>query len=153
MDYTKNNTPEQPNDYAKNTAPAHKLKTNKGLIKTILLSIITFGIYPLVVMSSVSNDINTVASKYDGKKTMHFCLLAFIVAPITFGIGGIVWYHRISNRIGNELKRRGISYSFSAASFWLWNVVGSIIGIGPLVYLHKLFKATNLMNAHYNVNG
>ena len=135
------------------TAPVGQLKTNKGLLKTILLSLITFGIYPLVVMSAVSNDINIVASRYDGKKTMHFCLLLFIVAPITFGIAGIVWYHRISNRIGNELSRRGIAYSFSATDFWLWNVLGSLIVIGPFVYLHKLFKATNLMNAHYNVNG
>ena len=135
-----------------NTAPAKKLKTNKGLLKTILLSIITFGIYPLVVMSAISSDINIVASRYDGKKTMHFCLLVFIIVPLTFGIAGIVWYHRISNRIGNELKRRGISYSFSAADFWLWSVVGSIIAIGPLVYLHKLFKAVNKMNEHYNIN-
>ena len=133
--------------------PAYQLKTNKGLLKTILLSIITFGIYPLVIMSVISNDINTVASRYDGKKTMHFCLLAFIVTPITLGIGAIVWYHRISNRIGNELKRREISYSFSASDFWLWNVLGSLIAIGPLVYLYKMFKAVNLMNADYNENG
>ena len=135
------------------TAPVGQRKTNKGLLKTILLSLITFGIYPLVVMSAVSNDINIVASRYDGKKTMHFCLLAFIVVPITFGIAGIVWYHRISNRIGNELKRRGIAYSFSASDYWLWNVLGSLIVVGPFVYLHKMFKAVNLMNADYNVNG
>ena len=86
-----------------NTAPVGQLKTNKGLLKTILLSLITFGIYPLVVMSAVSNDINIVASRYDGKKTMHYCLLTFIVAPITFGIAGVVWSHRISYRIGAVL--------------------------------------------------
>lgn len=135
------------------TAPVGQLKTNKGLLRTILLSLITFGIYPLVVMSAVSSEINIVASRYDGKKTMHFCLLAFIVVPLTFGIAGIVWYHRISNRIGAELNRRGIAYSFSAGDYWLWSVLGSLIVIGPLVYLHKLFKAVNLMNAHYNVHG
>ena len=135
------------------TAPVGQLKTNKGLLKTILLSIITLGIYPLVVMSAVSSEINIVASRYDGKKTMHFCLLAFIVAPITLGIASLVWYHKISNRIGGELKRRGVAYSFSAADFWLWNVIGSIIIIGPFVYLHKMFSAVNKMNAHYNVNG
>lgn len=133
--------------------PVGQLKTNKGLLKTILLSLITFGIYSLVVMSSVSTDINIVASRYDGKKTMHFCLLTFIVAPITFGIAGIVWYHKISNRIGAELKRRGVAYNFSAADFWLWNVIGSIIVIGPFVYLHKMFKAVNKMNENYNING
>lgn len=138
---------------AVSTAPVGQLKTNKGLLKTILLSIITFGIYPLVVMSAVSNEINIVATRYDGKKTMHYCLLLFIVAPLTFGIASIVWSHKISNRIGAELKRRGIAYGFSAADYWLWNVLGSLIAIGPLVYLHKMFKAVNMMNAHYNVNG
>jgi hypothetical protein len=136
-----------------NTAPVGQLKTNKGLLKTILLSIVTLGIYPLVVMSAVSNDINIVASRYDGKKTMHFCLLTFVVAPITFGIASIVWYHKISNRIGNELRRPAIAYNFSAADFWLWNVIGSLIVIGPFVYLHKMFKAVNKMNEHYNING
>ncbi len=138
---------------AVNTAPAIQLKTNKGLLKTILLSLITFGIYSLVVMSAVSSEVNIVASKYDGKKTMHFCLLAFIVAPLTFGIAGIVWYHRISKRIGAELARRDINYCFGAADYWLWSVLGSLIGIGPLVYMHKLFKAVNKMNEDYNVNG
>lgn len=134
-------------------APVGQLKTNKGLLKFILLNLITFGIYGLVVMSAVSNDINIVASRYDGRKTMHYCLLYFIVAPITLGIASIVWFHKISNRIGKELKRRNVAYHFSCADFWLWNVVGSIILIGPFVYTHKLFKATNLMCKDYNVKG
>ena len=136
-----------------NTAPVGQLKTNKGMLKTILLSIITLGIYSLVVMSAVSSEINIVASRYDGKKTMHFLLMCFIISPITLGIGGLVWSHRISNIIGAEVKRRGIAYNFSASDFWLWGVIGSLIVVGPFVYLHKMFKAMNLMNAHYNVNG
>ena len=128
-------------------------QTNKGLLKYILLSIITFGIYGLVVMSSVSNDINVVASRYDGKKTMHYCLLFFLVGPITLGIAYYVWFHKISNRIGNELRRRNISYSFSCADFWLWNVLGSLIFVGPFIYYHKLFKATNIICADYNAKG
>ena len=136
-----------------NTAPVGQLKTNKGLLKTLLLSFITFGIYSLVVMSAVSNDINIVASRYDGKKTMHYCLLFFLVGPLTLGIAEVVWIHRISNRIGVELKRRGVGYSFSAADYWLWGVLGSFIFVGPFIYLHRLFKAVNKMNAHYNLNG
>ena len=134
-------------------APVAQRKTNKGLGKFIFLSLITFGIYALVVMSSLSNDINLAASRYDGKRTMHYCLLYFIVAPITLGIGAIVWFHKISNRIGKELKRRGIAYNFSCADFWLWNVLGSIIIVGPFIYYHKLFKAANLMCADYNQKG
>ena len=136
-----------------NMAPAKMLKTNKSLAKYIFLSIITLGIYGIVVMSSVGDSINTVASRYDGKKTMHFCLLYFIVSPITLGIATFVWLHRISNRIGNELNRRNISYRISAADFWLWYIIGSVIFIGPFIYIHKLLKATNLICNDYNIKG
>lgn len=136
-----------------NVAPVGKLKTNRGLLKTILLSIITLGIYPLVLWSSVSSDINVIASRYDGKKTMHYLLLMFIVAPFTLGIGAIVWNHRLANRIGNELARRGISYHVSAGTFWGWNVLGSLIVVGPFIYIHKILKGMNLLAGHYNING
>lgn len=134
-------------------APVVQLKTNRSLLKYILLSLITCGIYGLVVMSVLSTDINTIASRYDGKKTMHYCLLTFVFTGLTFGIAPIVWYHRISNRIGAELKRRGIDYSFSAGTYWGWNVLGALIVVGPLVYTHKLFKAMNLLCADFNAKG
>ena len=134
-------------------APVNKLKTNRGLIKLILLSMITFGIYGLVVMSAVSTDINTIASRYDGKKTTHYLLMTFLFSWLTLGIAPIVWNHKISARIGAELKRRGLNYRYGAGSFWGWCVLGSLIGVGPLVYMHKMLKSMNKLSAHYNVYG
>ena len=139
--------------YAPPAAPVAQLKTNRGLLKMILLSLITFGIYGLVVMCSVANDINTIATRYDGKKTTHYLLMTFVFSWLTFGIAPFVWSHKISARIGNELKRRGIGYSFGAGTFWGWGILGSFIGIGPLVYAHKLLKAMNKLSEHYNVYG
>lgn len=133
--------------------PVRQLKTDRGLLKYILLSLITLGIYALVVNCHISSEINEVASRYDGKKTMHFALLFFLIAPITLGIGAIVWQHKISNRIGDELKRRGQNYEFSASTFWLWGVLGSLIVVGPFIYTHKYLKSMNLINADYNING
>ena len=129
-----------------------KLPENRGLLKWILLSIITFGIYNLVAMYHISEEINITAAK-DGKKTMNFLLLVFIITPITLGIATLVWYHRISNRIGDELRARGIDYSFSAGTFWGWNIFGVLLaGVGPLVYMYKLLKSVNLINANYNAS-
>ena len=133
--------------------PVGQLKTNKSLLKFILLSIITMGIYGIVVLSSVSNDINTIASRYDGKKTMHYCLLCFLVGPLTLSIGCFVWFHKISARIGSELERRNIDYTIGASTFWGWYVLGSFIVIGPFIYLYKLFKAMNMLAEDYNVRG
>ena len=136
-----------------NDASVRELSTDRGMVTFILLSIITCGIYPLVVMSRISEEINLLASPYDGRRTMHYCLLTFVVAPITLGIAGFVWYHNISERIGNELKRRGIDYNFGASDYWLWNILGSWIVVGPFVYLHKMLTAMNLLNAHYTAYG
>ena len=110
------------------TAPAIQLKTKRGLLKFILLSIITAGIYGVVTLSDLSNDINIIASRYDGKKTNNFCLSAMIFAPLTLGISLYCWQHKLCNRIGNELKRRNVAYKFSAATFWLWTFVYGIAG-------------------------
>ena len=141
------------NVQAAQARPVGQLKTNRGLFKYIIFSILTFGIYSLVFMSSISSNVNVVCSRYDGKKTMHYCLLFFLVGPLTMGIATLVWYHRISNRIGTEIKRRGMTYSFGASDFWLWNILGSLIFVGPFVYLYKLCKAMNQMNGHYNIYG
>ena len=98
--------------YQQSYGPVRQLNTHRGLIKLILLTIITFGIYPLVFFSGISEDINLIASRFDGRKTMHYCLMAFIIGPLTLGIGFIVWFHNLSSRMGNELARRGIAYSF-----------------------------------------
>ena len=133
--------------------PVGQLSTTRSLVKFILLSLITFGIYGIVVMSNVSTDINTIAGRYDGKKTMHYCLVVFIFSWLTLGIVPLVWSHKISDRIGAELTRRGIDYQFGAGTFWGWGILGSLILVGPFIYTHKLLTAMNLLSADYNVNG
>ncbi len=130
--------------------PGRQLRTNRSFIKTFLLSLITFGIYGLICNGNITDDVNTVCSRYDGKKSMNFYLLFFIVGPFTLEIASIVWMHRLCNRIGDELKRRQISYSFSASDMWLWGVLGSLIIVGPFIFAHKFFKSVNLMNDSYN---
>ena len=134
-------------------APAAQLRTNRGLLKFILLSIITLGIYGIVVMSHISTDINVIATRYDGKKTMHYCLVLFIFSWLTLGIVPLVWSHRLCKRIGAELARRGIDYSFGAGTFWGWGFFGILIIVGPFIYGHKLFKSMNLLCADYNARG
>jgi hypothetical protein len=128
------------------------LRTNRGLAKFYFLSLITFGIYGLVVMCNVSMDINTIASRRDGKHTMNYLLLYFIFSWLTLGIAPLVWFHRISNRIGDQLAARNLPYSFNASDFWLWCMLGSLIIVGPFIYLYKFFKAMNIIADDYNKN-
>ncbi len=136
-----------------NAKPAYELRTERGLAKYFLLSIITFGIYAIVVESHISEELNLVVTPHDNRRTMHFCLIYFIFSWLTMGIVPLVWYHRTSDRMGNELKRRGLDYEFGASDFWLWCILGSLILVGPFIYTHKRMKAMNLINADYNAKG
>ncbi|MBR6974051.1 MAG: 3-isopropylmalate dehydratase small subunit [Bacteroidaceae bacterium] len=133
--------------------PKKLLPINRGLAKFFLLSMVTLGIYGIVVLTQISSEINTVATRYDGRKTTNYLWFFFLWGWLTGGIAFLVWFHNLSNRIGNELQRRQIPYSFSASDYWLWCVLGSFVGFLPLVYTHKLLTAMNMLNADYNQKG
>ena len=133
--------------------PMKPMNTERKLWKYIVFSILTCGIYSIVFWSSIGEDLNLTASRRDGKKTMHYCLLFFLVGPITGGIANLVWNHRICNRMGTELSRRGLPYKISASTFWLWGILGSLIIVGPLVFLSKFCKAMNFLANDYNTYG
>lgn len=132
--------------------PVLQLPTNRGLLKMIFLGLITLGIYNVVIFCKMATELNIVASRYDGKRTMPYFAMCS-VAPLTLFILPIVWIHKLCNRIGDELNRRGCGYKFSASSFWLWNVLGSFIVVGPFVFQHKLMKSMNLLNGSFNQIG
>ena len=166
--------------------PALKLNCSRGLLKMLLLGLLTCGIYPLVVYAQISMEINMVASRYDGRRTIHF-LWVPLLASLTLGIYPFVWFHGLCDRMGGELRHRQIDYRFGAACFWWWNLVYGFAGVlvtgiavyvlqavvgmeeilvgligivlilasmaGPLVFVHKLMKAMNLLNADYNRRG
>lgn len=134
--------------------PKKLLPIDRSIAKFILLSLITFGIYAIVVMTKISCEINIVATQYDGRKTRNYLWILFLWGWLTLGIAFLVWHHQLSNRIGNELHRRQIPYSFGASDYWLWNVLGVwIAGILPWVYFYRLISAMNQLNADYNQKG
>ena len=128
------------------------LRTNRGLLKYVLLSLITFGIYGIVVKTHISMEIDTVAAPRDHKSTLNYLLVVLILGPITLGIYTLIWNHQLSNRIGDELKARNLGYEFDAGTFWGWGFFGSLILIGPFVFVHKLLKSMNLINESYKAS-
>ena len=129
------------------------LTTNRSMWKFFLLSLITFGIYGIVVMSKISVEINRIASPRDGKHTMHYCLICFVFSWLTMGIVPLIWQHRLTNRIGDELRARDLPYEINAGTFWGWGIFGSLIIVGPFIYYHRFFKAMNMIADDYNKRG
>ena len=126
------------------------LRTERSFLSYLIFDFLTVGLYSLVQVSHIGKEINLIATRHDGKHTMHFCWIFFLFGWLTCGIANLVWYHRISNRIGDELRRRGVDTDFGARTFWLWYILGSLITIGPFVYIYKRIHAMNQLNALYN---
>lgn len=133
-------------------APELQLPTGRALWKMVLFGILTLGIYPTVIWSRLTAELNIAASRYDGQRTTSYFGMALLGVP-TLGIYPLVWYDGLCRRIGDELDRRGVGAPFGPRDFWLWNVLGSLILAGPFVFLHKLMKAMNQINEDFNCNG
>ena len=132
--------------------PCLQLPVKRGLWKMILFGLLTLGIYPVVIWSRMVTELNLAASRYDGKRTMPFFAMTML-SPVTLGIFSFVWMHRFCRRIGDELDRRNLGYKFGPSTFWLWNVLGTLILVGPFIFVHKLMKAMNKINGDFNRNG
>ncbi len=133
-------------------APALQLPTERKMWKMIVFGFLTCGIYPIVIYAKMADELNMAASRYDGERTTNY-YVATILTACTFGIYGLYWMHALSARIGTEVRRRGYEYKFGAGTYWGWNILGSLILVGPFIYLHKLTKCMNAINESYNYYG
>lgn len=120
---------------ATESAPAKlRLPARRHLWKMIVFGILTCGIYPIVIWSRLVSEVNIVASRYDGERSMPYFAMVFL-SPLTLGIHSLVWIHKLCRRIGTELQRRRIDYAFGPSDFWIWSFLMSILsGVCSGVY-------------------
>ena len=110
-----------------NPAPKYQLPVKRGLGKMLFLGILTLGIYPMVIWSRLVGEVNMVASRHDGERSMSFFGM-LMLSPLTLGIHSLVWMNKLCRRIGNELQRRSVSFLFGSKDFWLWAFLLSLLG-------------------------
>ncbi len=125
-------------------------KTSRGLLKFILLSAITCGIYPLYYKHRVSVELNKVC-KEDGKNTQGL-IVTLLLSLVTFGIYIVVWWYKASERMNiYGIKNNLSNVTVTGGNFLLWSFLGSaLFGIGPFVALYKFIHSHNAVNEHYN---
>ena len=126
-----------------------KLQTNRRMWKFMLFSLLTLGIYTIIFFIPFSFDVDKVAPRRDGERTMNY-LFAFILSLFTFNIVLMIWHYQMARRIETALEERSVTYDFSTTDFWIWYFVGSFLPFLQLVYFHKLCRAMNLLCENYN---
>jgi Domain of unknown function (DUF4234) len=125
------------------------INSNRGLLKYIIFTILTLGIYSFWFIYKLAQDINTICDG-DGKNTGGLFKFIFL-SIITFGIYAWFWYYNLGNRLAVNAPRYNLFFSENGTTVLLWQVFGIIIcGIGPFVAMHILIKNTNALASAYN---
>ena len=132
------------------------LDTNRSLLKYIVFTALTCGIYGLFVLHGLARDMN-IACEGDGKQTAGLLKL-FLLTIVTCGIYNYYWYYALADRMQANAPRYGMQFQENGTTILLWFIFGILIcGIGPLIGLNIIFKNANAIcmaynNAHMNAN-
>lgn len=140
--------------YAQQPAPAPMgytpIKTDRGVIGWLLLSIVTCGIYSYYFLYCLARDINVMCQD-DGDYTpglAEFILLSFV----TCGFYALYWYYKIGNRLQANAPRYGLMFQENGTTVLMWQIVGALLcGLGPIFAMNIIIKNTNAMATAYNV--
>ena len=124
------------------------MKANRSLLVLIILSFVTFGIYPLFFWSKYASDMNIVCQG-DNRHTRGI-LARIVFSMLTFGIYELIWMYKAGERISKNSHRRGIHCNVTGGSVLLWFTLGSLIVVGPFVALYKLIDGLNDLCYAYN---
>ena len=122
------------------------LKTNRGIIKTVIFTILTLGIYGLFMIHQMATDARTVSGKHVGRLIFYI-----IFTPLTLGIYPLYWNIRVIGLFADNVRSAGKTPRLTGVSYLLWNIFGILLfGLGPLIAYVKQIHLWNDSNAVYN---
>ncbi len=99
----------------------------KDIAIAIILSIVTCGIYGIVWLVNIINDINTVASDDKSDQSAGLVILLIIV---TCGIYGFVYFYQAGARLHNAGKKYGLEIADNSVVYLLL----TLFGLGIVTY-------------------
>lgn len=124
------------------------VQNNRSLLKYILLSIVTCGIYGLFFIHTLARDVNVICGA-DGKNTPGLLKL-WLFTILTCGIYAYIWYYNLGNRLAENAPRYGLTFAENGTSVLMWMLFGSLLcGIGPFIAMNIIIKNTNQLATAY----
>lgn len=129
-----------------------EFKTNRGLLKYLIFSFLTLGIYGLYIIHAAAKETDETdeTCKEDGKNTKGL-LLYIVFSILTLGIYGLVWSYNIVERWAKFLRNRNQTPRLNGGGMYLiWLILGSFIGIGPLIAQYLFLHTWNDVNEIHN---
>ena len=131
----------------------NRLNDQRRMWKFLLFGILTLGIYQLVFLYKMNNDINTACNPVQDEDefTSPNYIIVILLSIITLGIYTFFWYYKQGNRIKHVGEKYGLQIDEKGSTYLLWILVGVLLfGIGPYVALYLLISNTNRICKAYN---
>jgi len=128
----------------------NKLVSNRGFWLTLLLTIVTLGIYGYYIIYAFARETN-IACKDDNKKTTGL-LLFILLSLVTLGIYSIVWYCMWINRCNEYLRKNNKPEGLQVSTYLLTIfLLGWLtLSIMYFVVFAKMLYLQNAVNRTYN---
>lgn len=128
--------------------PVGILKLEKfNFIKYLLLSLVTFGIYGIVVLYRFTKTVN-ILCEGDGKESPNY-IVVYLLNIATIGVYGIYWIHKQAERLNDIAPKYNSVLSLNATAVLIWSTFGNFIGVGPFIAWYLMFKNINLLIDNY----
>ncbi len=132
-----------------NTKPARRLNDERSIVKFIIFSIITFGIYDIWYFYHLINDVHILF--YDEDEPLPKYPKYLLYSIFTLGIYNIYYWLKVTDKMRSEARKRKLDIELSTSLIILSLVFSyALSGLPGLCAYAIIFKALNVIAEDYN---
>lgn len=118
----------------------------RSMVKFVLLTIFTGGIYRLFFYYKLSLDVDAVCEG-DGLSASNY-MAALLLSMLTFGIYSLYWLYKLAQRMHVNAPRYGTKMMEDGCDILILDVLS-----GGLISAYELIKYMNRIALEYNQSG
>lgn len=119
----------------------------RDFIMTLVLTIVTCGIYMYYFIYTVTADVNEMSGDNENKLDP---MMTVILSIVTCGIYAWYWWYTVGNTVNRISLSNNIRCEETGTTLLLWVVLGAFIGIGPFIAMYFMCKNVNNIADVYN---
>jgi len=124
-----------------NTILRRGMRTDRTFWRSVLLTIVTLGVYPIYLVENIAADTNISCSR-DGKRTWG-AFPFYTLGILTLGIFPLVWHCQVICRYRDLCEKNGQTCRVSIKFYLLWSLLGLPTVVGPLIAVARFIAAYN----------
>ena len=115
------------------------MRTDRTFWRSVLLTIVTLGIYPIYLIENIAADTNIACSR-DGKRTWG-AFPFFVLGILTLGIFPLIWHCQVIGRYRHLCKQQGEECCISLRFYLLFALLGAPTLVLPLIATARFIAA------------